>query len=146
MSEHQSVFGVRVRRWLPTAPAALLGLAAALMLILIPVVYQDPDATPGSSAIGSLIFAAFNGGLALLAFSGRRNRGRLIAVAVGALLIGLLSLDGVAAFSTHSRAPWIELPLIWAAFVADMLAGVIAIFAAVRVRREATARPTPRGA
>lgn len=143
MSTHQPGVGSSATRWLPFAPAAFLCLAVVSLLALIPVVYQDPDATPGSSATGSLIFGAINGGLVLAALLGRRNRGALIAVAAGALLIGLLALDGVAAFSTHSRAPWVELPLAWAVFAADMLAALAAVIAAIL--RPGRAGVTPSG-
>ena len=142
MSERQPG-ATSLRRWLPIATPAFLALAAIAMLVLIPVVYQDPDATPDSSAIGSSIFAAVNVALAVAAFLARRSRGGLIAVAGGALVIGLLALDGVAAFSTHTRAPWLELPLISTAVGFDMVAALIAVLTAILGPHRTGA--TPRG-
>lgn len=141
MSATQFDLGGSPRRWLFVLPCALLALATALVLLLIPVVYQDPDAWQGSSAIGFLIHAAISGSLALLAFFGRRNRGALIGVAVGALLLGLVFLDAIAAFSYHSRAPWVEVPLAWAVFFAEMLGGGAAIIGAIRRPNRARASP-----
>ncbi len=135
MSELRPRAGILRRAMVPFAVAAFAGVAALLMLALIPVVYQDPDATPGPSAVGSVVSAAINASIALVAVLGRRHRGVLIGVAVAAFLVGLVSLDGVAAFSTHTRAPWIELPILVGVIGADMLASVAAVVAAILMPR-----------
>ena len=142
MSMQESVAGIPRRRWPSIATAALLALSALFVLALIPVVFFDPDATPVSSATASFVIAVINGVFALVAFTAWRTRAALIMVAVGAVLLGLFTLDGVAAFSTHARAPWVELPLAWGACGADLVAAVTAVVAAIVAPRAASFTPT----
>lgn len=142
MSVQESLARIPRRRWPSLASAALLALAALFVLALIPVVFADPDATPVSSASASLVIAVVGVVLAVPAFTAWRTRAALIMVAVGALLLGLFTLDGVAAFSTHSRAPWVEVPLAWGACGAYILAALGAVIAAIVAPRRASVTPT----
>lgn len=138
---------------MPTTPAALgrlsafvagvllLAVAAGLLVVVIPPVYEDahPTATPTSAAIAFSVHAAIAAGVALvllLAATGRLRRARwLVLAAVSSALLAFTLLDAANELTHHGPELRQATRVLRIGMAGELLAAALAAVTALTLRR-----------